>query len=173
MRAHLAKHKAKYGFVAAIGLASFSYNAFVTPTPAPNTGIKNPAVSQRQADADKRVAEGTKRCNEWITPDSRIEAFGEGVNDVLGSHFATSGTESLDCVFRASPTSTSFSLNRLTLSSPERAQAYADAVMNASSTNQKRELIVQGSNILTLRIAPPTTTTDTLQVLRRLIEVTD
>lgn len=86
MKAHITKHKKKYGFVAAVGVAGFSFNALIQQ-PATVPEPANPTISQRQEIANQRLEADKQRCNEWIPQEKRVALFGAAFDTIGGQFF--------------------------------------------------------------------------------------
>lgn len=162
MRAHLAKHKKKYGFVAAVGVAGFSFNTLIQ-TPPEQKGAAKPTVSQRQEEASRRLELGRQNCEAWIPKEQRSEIFGAAFDVVSGQFFSATGTESLSCTFREG--SMSYLASKRTVDNNEYASTLFEAAIYPSSTaesvdvgekgfwskTQKQLIVRRGNDIYTLR----------------------
>jgi hypothetical protein len=169
MRQHLTKHKKKYGFAAALGLAGISVTTLVQPpvVTAPKADTP-PTISQRQEAATQRLEADRERCNEWISQEKRQEAFGADFATVGGQYHASTGTQSLSCTFREG--STSFLVTKRTIEDQARADKLFESSLQPTSsiesvavgekgfwsTVQKNLITRRGNEIYTLRASPAT-----------------
>ncbi len=181
MRAHLAKHKKKYGFAAAIGLAGISVTTLVQPpvVTAPKADTP-PTISQRQEAAQLRLEADRKRCDEWIPQEKRKSLFGADFDSIGGQFFASTGTVSISCTFRQA--SNSFLLTRRTIEDSDRANTLFEATLQPTSSiesvaigekgfwsSAQNQLITRrGNNIYTLRASPATSSEIILEIGRAL-----
>ncbi len=170
MREHLTKHKKKYGFAAAVGLAGISVTTLVQPpvVTEPKADMP-PTISQRQEAATQRLEADRERCNEWIPQEKRQEVFGADFAMVGGQYHASTGTQSLSCTFREG--SISFLVTKRTIEDPARAdKLFESSLLPTSSiesvavgekgfwSSVQKNLITRRENeIYTLRASPATT----------------
>lgn len=167
MKAHITKHKKKYGFVAAVGVAGFSFNALIQQ-PATVPEPTKPTISQRQEVANQRLEADKQRCDEWIPQEKRVALFGAAFDTIGGQFFSATGTESLSCTFREA--STSYLLTKRAFEDDARADQIFEASLQPTSTiesvtvgeqgfwssAQKHLVTRRGNDIYTLRASPAT-----------------
>lgn len=182
MKEHLTKHKTKYGFVAAVGLASFSFNALVQPLPEKTDPTAPLTLSQRQELAAEKSALAKQKCREWITDSKRQEAFGEGYSLVGGQYHASTGTVALSCVLREK--SSSAMLTFRGFEDAERTVSLFETTSVPTTTaesvdigdaafwlpSQQQLLVRNGGELYTLRFSPATQTEAIIEIGKTLFK---